>query len=186
VDGRGVLIAGASGAGKSNLSLALALNGAHFISDDWTYLTLQDEGLRAHGLLSPVKLLPDAVKFFPALEGQELRISLNGELAYELPPHKLALKVKSQCDPDCLVFYERMRAGEPCLTRLSGERSRAYILSSIEPLPVQLSSLAEQRERIMSRISELPCWLFRHSGDPESAAHTLHAFFVTQEVRMHI
>ena len=40
IDGAGLLIAGASGAGKSTLSVALAQEGFDFISDDWTYLSL--------------------------------------------------------------------------------------------------------------------------------------------------
>ena len=182
-DGRGVLIAGASGTGKSTLSLALAKNGADFISDDWTYLTYDDAELCAHGLSAPIKLLPDAADHFPELSRHELRISLNGELAYELPPgDSLKLRVERECHPDCLMFYER--AGQPGFIRLSGEEARLYIQSSIEPLPIQLSWIAEHREHIVSRIAELPCWRFRHPGTPHSAAQTLHAFFNPQEVRM--
>ncbi len=97
-DGRGVLIAGASGTGKSTLSLALAKNGADFISDDWTYITYDDgDELCAHGMSAPVKLLPDAIDYFPELAQHELRISLNGELAYELPPgDSLSVKVRGR------------------------------------------------------------------------------------------
>jgi hypothetical protein len=183
VGGRGLLIAGASGAGKSNLSLALAQDGADFISDDWTYLTYEDGELSAHGLSAPIKLLPDAADFFPTLGHHDLRISLNGELAYELPPRELTLRVQSKCTPECLVFYERIPTGKPCFTRLSGERTREYIRSSIEPFPVQLSWLAERRERIASGLAKLSCWRFRHSGNPGSAARALHAFVAPQEAR---
>lgn len=42
VDGRGVLIRGASGSGKSSLSLQLISLGATLISDDQTYLRLEN------------------------------------------------------------------------------------------------------------------------------------------------
>ena len=185
-DGRGLLIAGTSGAGKSTLSLALAKNGADFLSDDWTYLTYDDAELCAHGLSAPIKLLPDAAAHFPELSRHELRISLNGELAYELAPgDSLELRVEAECSPDCLVFYERVTTRESELVKLSGEEARKYIRSSIEPLPPQLSWIAEQRDRIASHIAELPCWRFRHSGSPHSAAQTLRAFFAPQGVRMH-
>lgn len=182
--GRGLLIAGASGTGKSNLSLALARSGAGFISDDWTYVTYDGGGLCAHGLSAPIKLLPDAATFFPALTDHELRISLNGELAYEVSPGELGVPFESECNPDCLVFYERVPNGEPELTRLSGDEARDYICSSTEPLPLQLSWVAEQRDRIASRIAQLACWQFRHSGVPQIAAQTLLAFFAPQEARM--
>lgn len=185
LDGKGLLIAGASGTGKSTLSVALAKNGFNFISDDWTYITYDDGTLCAHGMSAPVKLLPDAAKHFPELSQHDLRVSLNGELAYELPPgDSFKLRVERECNPDRLVFYERVRSGEPDLIRLPGERARNYIHASIEPLPPQLSRIAEQRERIASRIAELPCWQFRHSGSPQLAAQTLHAFFAPLEVRI--
>jgi hypothetical protein len=184
-EGKGLLIAGASGTGKSTLSFALAKHGADFISDDWTYIACDHGELCAHGLSAPIKLLPDAAKYFPELARHDLRISLNGELAYELPPeNSLELRVEGRCKPDWLVFYERIPAGEPDLVRLSGEEARRYIHSSIEPLPLQLSWIADQRERIASRIAELPCWQFRHSGNPQLAAQTLQGFFAPQEVRI--
>jgi hypothetical protein len=185
-DGRGLLIAGASGAGKSTLSLALAKHGADFISDDWTYIAHYNGELCAHGMSAPVKLLPDATRYFPELKRHDTRVSLNGERAYELPPgDALNLRVEGQCKPDCLVFYERALTGTPELIRLSGDQALKYIHASIEPLPLQLSWITEQRERIASRIAELPCWQFRHSGSPHLAARTLRAFLAPQEVRMH-
>jgi len=184
-EGRGLLVAGASGTGKSTLSLALAKNGIDFVSDDWTYITSDHGELRAHGLSAPIKLLPDATEYFPELGQHDLRISLNGEIAYELPPGgSLRLCVETTCTPDCLVFYERVAAGEPELIRLSGEEARNYMQSSMEPLPPQLSLFADQRERIAAHIADLPCWRFRHSGSPQLAAQSLHTFFVPQEVRM--
>ena len=66
-DGWEMFIAGDSGAGKSTLSVALAQHGFGYISDDWSYLTLQRDQLVSHGMSVSAKLLPDAVKYFPAL-----------------------------------------------------------------------------------------------------------------------
>ena len=83
-NGRGFLVAGVSGAGKSTLTAALAQLGFGLVSDDWTYISERQCGLVAYGLSSPVKLLPDAVRFFPELRAFAPRTTLNGELAYEL------------------------------------------------------------------------------------------------------
>ena len=48
VDGQGVLITGASGSGKSGLSLQLMGFGAQLISDDQTRLTLRNGGVWAN------------------------------------------------------------------------------------------------------------------------------------------
>jgi len=185
-NGRGVLIAGVSGTGKSNLSLAMAQIGADFISDDWTYIADNDGDLCAHGMFAPIKLLPDAVRYFPELRQYDVRVSLNGELAYELSPgDTLQLRVEGRCKPACFVFYERVPTGGPELIRVSGEQASKYIQASIEPLPLQLSRLSEQREQIASRIAELPCWHFRHSGNPHLAARALHEFLAPQQIRIH-
>lgn len=185
IDGAGILIAGASGAGKSTLSLALARIGAEFISDDWTYIACGSQ-LRAHGLSAPIKLLPNSAIFFPELHQHELRISLNGELVYELPPaNSLELSVKEECIPTCMVFYERVSNGKPELIRIPGTQTRDYLNSSIEPLPQQLSWMANERDRIASRIADLPCWRLRHSGSPQAAAHVLRAFFAPQSAKVY-
>ncbi len=47
LQGRGVLILGASGTGKSALALALMALGAQLVADDQTILTVQDDALIA-------------------------------------------------------------------------------------------------------------------------------------------
>ncbi|MFN3231431.1 MAG: HPr kinase/phosphorylase [Alphaproteobacteria bacterium] len=47
IDGRGVLLRGASGAGKSDLALRLIDAGAKLVSDDYVRLSLEDGGIRA-------------------------------------------------------------------------------------------------------------------------------------------
>lgn len=44
IDGRGVLLIAASGAGKSDLALRLIDRGAVLVSDDYTQVTLSDDG----------------------------------------------------------------------------------------------------------------------------------------------
>src|SRR5258708_3882562 len=70
LDGKALLIAGVSGAGKSTLSVALARSGFSLVSDDWTYISQEADGLTAHGINAPVKLLPDAIQHFPELCGR--------------------------------------------------------------------------------------------------------------------
>lgn len=48
VEGRGVLLRGESGAGKSDLALRLIDQGAVLIADDYTELSIEDDCLIAH------------------------------------------------------------------------------------------------------------------------------------------
>jgi HPr Serine kinase C-terminal domain len=176
--GEGLLIAGTSGAGKSTLSVALAQHGFDFVSDDWTYLSHQDGRLLAHGMSTPVKLLPDAVRHFPLLEGQTLRHTLNGELAYEVSAElDVGARVISRCKPRRVIFL--VRSDEPTseLISIPTTQTRAYLEASVEQLPPQLASVARQRATLMRRLAELPCWTYRYGGTPQFAARELKRLF---------
>ena len=60
-DGRAVLLAAASGVGKSTVTLALAMRGWSLLSDDWTFVGQDRQCLRAWAHADSLKLLPDAV-----------------------------------------------------------------------------------------------------------------------------
>src|SRR5258707_2227030 len=105
LDGDGLLIAGASGTGKSTLSVALSENGFTYVSDDWTYISRRHDGIVAHGTSAPVKLLPDAAEHFRSLQGHSLQRSMNGELAYEVDvAEAFGTRVEQACEPRWLTF----------------------------------------------------------------------------------
>ena len=174
MNGHGLLIAGISGAGKSTLSTALAQKGAFLISDDWTYVRADMSGIVAHGLRVPVKLMPDTVRFFPQLLYENLNISLNGELAYEVDPAKsLGLLVKESCRPECFVFLERQHGLATTMERVDGAVVREFFLKSAEKLPPEMRSAEESRSRIIGQVSAMECWIFRYGGLPGDGADSL-------------
>jgi hypothetical protein len=161
-----LLVAGVSGAGKSTLSAALAQCGFDYVSDDWTYFSRERRGLVTHGMATRMKLLPDAILHFPGLERHSLRLSLNGELAYEVPAGTFGAKLRSFCEPRCGIFLERVSdpSGSSEFTPTSKWQARQYLESSVERLPSQLGETARDRSEIMDRIAALPWWRFRYSG----------------------
>lgn len=173
----GLLIAGVSGAGKSTLSVALAQSGFNYVSDDWTYMSQRDGRLVAYGTSAPVKLLPDAVKHFQALQSRSLQTSMNGELAYEVDiAETFGAQVERGCEPRWLIFLERMPHPGGEFTSMSSSAARSYLHSSVERLPVQLSEAAEMRGRIIEKVSQLPSWRFRYGGTPQFATGQLREF----------
>ncbi len=176
VGDEGLLVAGASGAGKSILSLALAQHKFGFISDDWTYLSLRRETLVAHGLSVPIKLLPDAVEYFPSLADYSLQIALNQELAYEVPPDKLGADVRLSCIPRWFFFLERTATPGCRFDAIPPCEAHQYIHSGVEPLPAQLKEVQERRSDVIDRISQMSCWRFRYGGSPALAAREIREF----------
>ncbi|HEX8925756.1 MAG TPA: hypothetical protein VF786_08175 [Terriglobales bacterium] len=174
IDSQGLLIAGVSGSGKSTLSVALAQAGLTFLSDDWTYISSIERVLIAHGMSAPIKLLPDAVAHFPSILPQPLKRTLNGEFAYELHPEKaMGLTVERVCEPRWLVFPERGELLESELIPLPTSHIRAYLEENVEVLPPQLVRAEQERQHLISKLSELPAWRFQYRGTPQFAAGEL-------------
>jgi hypothetical protein len=181
IDGMGLLIAGPSGAGKSSLSLALAHCGFHYLSDDWTYLSAHCQTLTAHGMGAAVKLLPDAVRYFPQLADYPLQVTLNGELAYSMPASRLGTRVQTSCTPSYFVFLERSAKEGWTFSPLRPEQARNYVESSVEPLPVQVDEISKQRTALIQRIAKLPCFALRYGGPPQLGAEQLRLFMHGRE-----
>jgi len=180
-EGDGLLIAGVSGAGKSTLSVALSKAGFNYVSDDWTYISQRRDGIVAHGTSAPVKLLPDAVKHFPNLQRYSLQTSMNGELAYEVEiAETFGAQVERECEPQWLIFLERMQRAGAEFTPMSSAEARNYLYSSVERLPAQLSDAVAKRERTIESVSQLPCWCFRYGGAPQFAAKELQEFVINR------
>ena len=177
-DGDGMLIAGESGAGKSTLAVALARLNFDYISDDWTYCTVAEGALIAHGTAARVKLLPDAVRHFPPLGEHELHISMNGELAFEVRADEVfGARLRKRCTPRMLIFYCRTADPFSRFTPLDSAVARGYMERNVERLPTQLADAAATRSALMDTISSLPCWKFECGGTPVSIAQELETFF---------
>jgi hypothetical protein len=174
LDGSGLLLAGESGSGKSTLSLAMAQNGFAFLSDDWTYLYLSSRWLHAWGLPAPLKLLPDAVQYFPELRSLEPGIAMNGERSYEVDPERVfGVRRSLRCEPRWLVFLERQKQPGHSLVRIPSQEAAARLEVDMEDLPPELSPTKEtQREAILSLVKR-ECWLLRHGESPHDIAQVL-------------
>lgn len=93
IDGRGVMICGASGSGKSSLALRLMSIGARLVADDQTMIEQRDDGLWA---MAPVPLQgmieARGVGLLNAPFQEEVRLSLVVDLdlreSDRLPPRR--------------------------------------------------------------------------------------------------
>ena len=175
-EGEGLLVAGVSGAGKSTLTAALVQSGFDYVSDDWTYLGELDNRLVAHGMSAHMKLLPDAVLYFPELAGRPVTASLGGELAYVVEADFLGGRVVRWCVPRCCIFLERTSRSQSSFAPLSTVEARHRFQSTVERLPSQLSETESTRGEIIERIADLPCWTFSYGGTPQFAAREILSF----------
>ena len=176
-NGCGLLVAGLSGAGKSTLSVALARRGFALVSDDWTYVSGEQSSLVAHGLSAPVKLLPDAARFFPELQETTPKKTFNGELAFEIDPARtFQAAVKPSSRPRWLLLLERTATPGcrfvPCLA----DHARDFFERSAERLPEEFSSARSARSDIIKSLSNCDSWIL-HTGDsPRQTAEAIDRF----------
>jgi hypothetical protein len=173
-DGSGLLIGGESGAGKSTLALSLSRNGFSYLSDDCTYLSRADTEVRAWGLPTPAKLLPDAVSYFPELASLEPVLSLNGEWALNVDPTEISNVERClSCVPRWLLFLERKVEPPPVIKPLSSSEAASRLVADLETLPfVLLDQYGYQLETI-NRLVDRECWVVQHGLEPDALARLL-------------
>jgi hypothetical protein len=149
LNGRGILLMGDSGAGKSSLSYACARAGFTYVTDDGSFL-LNGGGKRMIlGNCHQVRFRPMAVKLFPELEGLPITPRAAGKPSIEMPT---ALFPGMQCEQtaraDFLVFLNRRALGPPELVPYSKDAARLFMRKG-------LYRLAESRDAQYAAIEQL-------------------------------
>jgi len=177
-DGRAVLLAAASGVGKSTVTLALAMRGWSLLSDDWTFVGQDRQCLRAWGMQTSLKLLPDAVNYFPQLSTLAPAIALNGELSFEFDPWTFfGLDRSVQAAPMSLIFLERDPGSPGCpslhMQPCAADEARNNLLRDIEQQPAELYGFERRLPLLLDLICALPAFSLRFSGHPSVIAAQL-------------
>jgi hypothetical protein len=83
--GRGVLLCGDSGAGKSSLAFACARAGWTYITDDASFLLHGERGRRVLGNCNMVRLRPSAAELFGEVARRPLTPRATGKPSIEIP-----------------------------------------------------------------------------------------------------
>jgi len=105
--GRGVLLCGDSGAGKTCLAFACARKGWTFISGDATAIVRGRDDCRLVGRPFEIRFRETARRLFPELEQYPRGIRPNGKNDIEIDPRDLQLKCALEATASQIVFLER-------------------------------------------------------------------------------
>jgi hypothetical protein len=170
----GILLTAPSGTGKSTLTVALAKRGYAILSDDCSYLTANDSHIDAWGMPVPVKLLPDARKFFPELAKYRPEKSLNGEVAYEVDPEDCFRIPRSQhCRVACVVLLERSETPGCHISFAKGAEAVERLVAELEPLDGMLHAHYQQQIELMLPLAEAVCLRVSFNDHPDAVAKAL-------------
>ena len=158
-DGHGVLLVGASGAGKSSLAYACMRRGWTYISDDASSLLRRRTGRVVVGNPQTIRFRPTASELFPELRGEaKLR---NGKPTVEIKtesfPHN---KTATECTVSHVVFLNRQACdGEaPALSPVSRDESfRRLFQEKVWPpeLPIHQERLQAVERLLTAELLEL-------------------------------
>jgi hypothetical protein len=148
LEGRGFLLCGDSGAGKSSLSYACARAGWTYTTDDASYLVESADGPRIVGNSHQVRFRPSAAKLFPELRGRDLTPRAEGKPSMEVPTAELPGIITAPEAPiHHVVFLNRRASILAELTPYSREVAFNWFQQSLFPVPEvrEMQALALQR-----------------------------------------
>lgn len=125
--GKGVLLAGECGAGKSSLAYQCARRGWTFACDDAAHLVRGSEDRRIVGNPYQVRFRPQAMALFPEIAGNAPFDRPNGKPSLEIDTALLNLTVAEQTTADYLVFLNREEGPHQTLSEYSKDEAFARL-----------------------------------------------------------
>ncbi len=126
--GRGVLLCGESGAGKSSLSFACARRGWTFLSDDATCLLRGRKGRKVIGNPQHIHFRQSALELFPDLQRIPLRPRINGDISIELPTNAYSgMQTAREAEIDFVLFLNRRENALPSVRPFPRDAAMAYL-----------------------------------------------------------
>lgn len=147
LNGRGVLLCGDSGAGKSSLSFACARAGWGYVSDDASFLV---HGRSVIGNCHQVRLRPTAANLFPEIAGAPLTPRAEGKPSIELSTVSMQhIRRQERAEVNFIVFLNRRAAGTSGLFPYSREVARHYMRQVLYGTPETLGRQYACLERLL-------------------------------------
>lgn len=170
LNGRGFLLWGHSGAGKSCLSFACARQGWTYLADDGTNLIHSRSDRLVVGRPCQVRFRESAAELFPELAGRTAFIRPSGSPSIELRTRELPrVRTAFTTFVDHIVFLERQSGGSP---RLKPVRKSEALERLESEVPLWGDEIRQEKKSNLAVLAEAQAWNFRYS-DLDSAVESL-------------
>lgn len=151
LDGRGILLCGDSGAGKTSLSWGCARAGWDFIADDTSYLLHNETRRVVIGASHQVRFRPSAAELFPELAGHTNTPRIFGRPSIQLPTAPMTnIRTRECAQVDFIVFLNRRAEGAPELVPYRKDVARAYMRQWLFGTRAVKSARHEAIERLLT------------------------------------
>jgi len=168
--GRGLLLVGPSGTGKSTLTLALGRLGFGYLSDDRTYLSLRNGRLFAWSVGGFLKLPSDTSGHIAMPNGKGPYLGPKGKNIIELDPEDdLGFKRVKCCEPHILVLLERGSGTYPELRQTNPSELAVRLERGLK---CDANDTEFQRE-VFQGLAQLPCYTLHNQGSLQAVSKIL-------------
>jgi len=173
---KAIILAGPRCAGKSTLAYACGKEGLDVLSDDAVYIERRGGGreplpMRMWGKPWHMKLLPDAVRFFPELKSLQPRIQINNEFCLEIRLDDFLPGRASVCAmPVAVFFLERGGGNAVHLETLTADAAFSRMEGD---LVLDSDEVMEQHRSVWRNLAALPAFRLIAAEDPHVTARFL-------------
>ena len=165
-NGRGVLLCGASGAGKSCLAYACARRGWSFITDESTALVRGSSERMALGKPRQMHFRETAAGILPELDGRLAAPNAVGKISIEVHTADLpAIQTAFQCRIASVVFLNRQAGAPAHLVPISAQDAFDRLDSD---LPLFEEPVHEEHRASLRNVLQAGAFELRYSGLDEA------------------
>ncbi|HXB70013.1 MAG TPA: hypothetical protein VNY05_17300 [Candidatus Acidoferrales bacterium] len=178
-NGAGILLCGASGAGKSTVSFACARAGWTFLSDDCTFLKTDSDDRIAIGQPHRARFRDDSRSVFPELADYAPSTRPGGKLSLEVPLSDFPLiRTASRCPIRALFVLDRRSGVRPRAARLPPGEAVDKLFEDNCTYGAEVDAM---HERAIRRLQGLPSWRL-HYESFDDAVRLLSEVMLTERI----
>jgi len=167
--GKGVLVPGASGSGKSTTSVTLVRAGFDFLSDDTVFLTSSPEGVWVAGFPDEVDVTERTVAMFPELGHLSGTSLLPGRDKHSFRVEDVfGVTPVEGCRPAVLIAPQVTAGSHSELEPLAPSQALLGLLPNV--LLTEPRATQAHLDMLAALVQEVPCLTFRVGSDLDAAA----------------
>ena len=170
-NGKGLLLLGGPGSGKSSLAFACALAGLTFIADDATWVVRRAAEPTLIGKHQRMRFKADAPDLIPELARLPRISTVIAKHSFEIRTAEVpGLATANHCHPWKSIFLERQESGPAELAPLSAEETRTRLTRS---RTMTESPVWEEQEASLEPVARAGGLVLRYSSLPAAVEQIL-------------